>query len=136
MRGKTLFFFTVFAVCLCTKPYILRSRLEQIASDLDAFSKSILSPNLTVLVDQILMAFLTTCQKGSTFRIGRVQDLYNQMIPVLVKITTKQPDLYDQASNISKQLVALEVIPEAWKQTQFWHVANFPVEQWYLKQFC
>lgn len=89
-----------------------------------------------MLVDQILMAFLTTCQKGSTFRIGRVQDLYNQMIPVLVKITTKQPDLYDQASNISKQLVALEVIPEAWKQTQFWHVANFPVEQWYFKQFC
>ncbi|GAN01941.1 conserved hypothetical protein [Mucor ambiguus] len=105
------------------------SRLEQIASDLDAFSKSIFNPNLTVLVDQILMAFLTTCQKGSTFRIGRVQDLYNQMIPVLVKIATKQPDLYDQASNISKQLVALEVIPEAWKQTQFWHVANFPVEQ-------
>lgn len=106
------------------------SRLEQIASDLDAFSKSIINPNTTVLVDQILMAFLTTCQKGSTFRIGRVQDLYNQMIPVLVKITTKQPDLYNKASNISKQLVALEVIPEAWKQTQFWHVANFPVEQW------
>ncbi|CEP18564.1 hypothetical protein [Parasitella parasitica] len=113
---------------LTTSPHT-NSRLEQIASDLDAFSKSIINPNLTVLVDQMLMAFLTTCQKGSTFRIGRVQDLYNQMIPVLVKITTKQPDLYDQASHISKQLVALEVIPEAWKQTQFWHVANFPVEQ-------
>ncbi|KAL9554705.1 hypothetical protein MBANPS3_002699 [Mucor bainieri] len=105
------------------------SRLEQIASDLDAFSKSIMNSGHTVLVDQILMAFLTACQNGATFRIGKIQELYNQMIPVLVKIATKQHDLYDQASNISKQLVALEVIPEAWKQTQFWHVANFPVEQ-------
>ncbi|KAI8646279.1 hypothetical protein BD408DRAFT_410498 [Parasitella parasitica] len=120
-------------VAPCTSPRFQgvsrESRLEQIASDLDAFSKAIINPNLTVFVDQMLMAFLTTCQKGSTFRIGRVQDLYNQMIPVLVKIATKQPDLYDQASHLSKQLVALEVIPEAWKQTQFWHVANFPVEQ-------
>lgn len=76
-------------------------------------------------------SFLTLCQKkGSTFRIGRVQDLYNQMIPVLTKITLKQPELYESASNISKQLVALEVIPEVWKQTQFWHVANFPTEAW------
>lgn len=77
-----------------------------------------------------MTSFLSTCQKGSTFRIGRVQDLYNQIIPILCKVTLKQPNLYEKASTISKLLVALEVIPEAWKQTQFWHVANFPTETW------
>lgn len=79
-------------------------------------------------MDETLTSFLKNCQSGSTFRIGRVQELYNQIIPVLCKITLKQPALYQAASTISKQLVALEVIPEAWKQTQFWHVANFPTE--------
>ncbi|KAI9467973.1 MAG: hypothetical protein EXX96DRAFT_585563 [Benjaminiella poitrasii] len=110
------------------------SRLEQIASDLDSFSKVIanINPGLTQLVDETLMVFLTTCQKGgSSFRIGRIQDIYNQMIPILCKIVRKLDynlDLYQRASSLSKQLVALEVIPEAWKQTQFWHIANFPIE--------
>ncbi|KAI7899687.1 uncharacterized protein BX663DRAFT_520030 [Cokeromyces recurvatus] len=110
------------------------SRLEQIASDLNGFSKSIKNnPNLTQLVDETLMTFLTACQKGgSSFRIGRIQGIYNQIIPILCKIVRKidyyNMELYERSSSISKQLVALEVIPEAWKQTQFWHIANFPIE--------
>lgn len=105
------------------------SRLEKIARDLDVFSQSTVQKNSRLLVDQTRTQFLN--QKGSSFRIGRVQDFYNQVIPVLVKIVNlKQPDLYTQAASISKQLVALEVVPEAWKQTQFWHVANFPTETW------
>ncbi|KAG2228801.1 hypothetical protein INT48_005383 [Thamnidium elegans] len=104
------------------------SRLEQIAHNLDLFSQSTLSPASKLLIDETLTSFLKSCQSGSTFRIGRVQELYNQIIPVLCKITLKQPTLYQAASTLSKQLVALEVIPEAWKQTQFWHVANFPTE--------
>jgi hypothetical protein len=103
--------------------------LEKIARDLDIFAQSTVHKNSRLLVHQTRTQFLD--QKGSSFRIGRVQDLYNQVIPVLVKIVNlKQPDLYAQAAAISKQLVALEVIPEAWKQTQFWHVANFPTETW------
>lgn len=79
-------------------------------------------------VQETLLDFLKTCQKGGTFRIGRVQDIYHQIIPILCKIVNKQSDLYLLASSISKQLVSLEVIPEAWKQTQFWHIANFPQE--------
>ncbi|RCI01904.1 E3 ubiquitin-protein ligase arih2 [Rhizopus stolonifer] len=105
------------------------NRLEKIADHLDKFSKSIHHPTVSRRADDILASFLAACQKtGSTFRIGKVQDLYNQMIPGLCSIVGQQSDLYEQASDISKQLVALEVIPETWKQTQFWHVANFPIE--------
>lgn len=105
------------------------SRLTRIADDLDKFSKAAISLQHKAQVDGILTSFLVACQNGATFRIGRVQELYNQIIPVLCKISLKQPNLYTQASSISKQLVSLEGIPEAWKQTQFWHVANFPTEQ-------
>ncbi len=81
-------------------------------------------------MDEVLRHFLTTCQKGSTFRIGRIQELYHQIIPVLRKVVSHQKDLYDLASNISKQLVALEIIPEIWKQTQFRHISYFPMETW------
>lgn len=104
------------------------SRLEQIADNLRLFSTRTNSNVTKTMVDDTLTSFLRSCQKGSTFRIGRVQELYNQIIPVLSKISLKQAGLYPLASTISKQLVALEVIPEAWKQTQFWHVANFPTE--------
>jgi hypothetical protein len=97
---------------------------------LDNFSKETSNKQHQIQVDQLLSNFLVACQNGATFRIGRVQDLYNKMIPTLCKITLKQPNLYTKASNISKQLVALEAIPEAWKQTQFWHIANFPTESW------
>ncbi|KAI8084554.1 uncharacterized protein BX664DRAFT_283184 [Halteromyces radiatus] len=80
-------------------------------------------------LDQLTMFFQQTCQKkGSTFRIGRVQDLYQKMIPSLARLVQQQQASYQYASLISKQLVAMEVIPEAWKQTQFWHVAHFPLE--------
>ncbi|CAO3636950.1 unnamed protein product [Mucor hiemalis] len=105
------------------------SRLTRIADDLDRFSKDAIAAQHKNQVDGILTSFLVACQNGATFRIGRVQELYNQIIPTLCKITLKQPNLYTQASSISKQLVSLEGIPEAWKQTQFWHVANFPTEQ-------
>ncbi|KAI8983050.1 hypothetical protein BDB01DRAFT_792210 [Pilobolus umbonatus] len=103
-------------------------RLEQITRDLDLFSRSVIRPSSILLVNDTLNTFLQTCQKGSTFRIGRVQDLYHQIVPVLSKVIKKQPDLYYLASDLSKQLVSLEIIPEAWKQTQFWHIANFPIE--------
>ncbi|KAI7895908.1 uncharacterized protein EV154DRAFT_477002 [Mucor mucedo] len=104
------------------------SRLREIAEELERFSATTQSPNAKRMIEGTLTSFLASCQRGSTFRIGRVQDLYNQIIPILCKVTSKQPGLYSQASAISKRLVALEVIPEAWKQTQFWHVANFPTE--------
>ncbi|KAG1056063.1 hypothetical protein G6F43_002016 [Rhizopus delemar] len=104
------------------------SRLGSIANDLDLFSKSTKDHSLSSLVDEVLRHFLTTCQKGSTFRIGRIQELYHQIIPVLRKVVSHQKDLYDLASNISKQLVALEIIPEIWKQTQFRHISYFPME--------
>lgn len=104
--------------------------MTRIADDLDRFSKDAIATQHKNQVDGILTSFLVACQNGATFRIGRVQEMYNQIIPTLCKITLKQPNLYTQASSISKQLVSLEGIPEAWKQTQFWHVANFPTEQW------
>lgn len=110
--------------------WYIYSRLQDIAQELDLFSATTNSPHSKRLIEQALTSFVSTCQKGSTFRIGRVQELYNQIIPILCKVTLKQPNLYAKASQISKLLVALEVIPEAWKQTQFWHVANFPTETW------
>ncbi|KAG0170035.1 hypothetical protein DFQ28_002888 [Apophysomyces sp. BC1034] len=100
-------------------------RLERISRDLDRLEHEL--DDKRVLA-QVKMTFQQTCQKGSTFRVGRVQDLYNQIVPTLRQITAKYPHTYARAAGISKQLVALEVIPEAWKQTQFWHVSNFPRE--------
>ncbi|KAI8379813.1 hypothetical protein EDC96DRAFT_491805 [Choanephora cucurbitarum] len=105
------------------------SRLEKIAHDLDAFNRQVVHPKMAQHLNDLLTSFLTLSQKtGSTFRIGKVQDLYHQLVPGLCSAVAQQADLYDQASEISRQLVAMEVIPETWKQTQFWHVANFPTE--------
>jgi hypothetical protein len=82
------------------------------------------------MMDQVLDLFLKTCQTSSTFRVGKVQELYHQIIPSVLKVVKRQPDMYDKASTISKHLVALEMIPEAWKQIQFWHISNFPTEAW------
>ncbi|CAO3697451.1 unnamed protein product [Rhizopus stolonifer] len=101
------------------------SRLAQIANDLDLFSKSARNH---FKVDKVLSHFLEACQKGSTFRIGRIQELYHQVIPVLCQVVFEQPELYSLASKISKQLVALEIIPEIWKQSQFRHISYFPME--------
>ncbi|KAI9494280.1 hypothetical protein BDB00DRAFT_819504 [Zychaea mexicana] len=68
-----------------------------------------------------------TTTTASPITIGRIQTLYHQMTPVL-RQAAQHPHLYAMASELSKQLVALEMVPEAWKRAQFWHVANFPVE--------
>jgi hypothetical protein len=110
-------------------------------------------------LSQIQLFFEQTCQqKGATFRVGRVQDLYQKMVPPLARMAQQQQEdqqqqrqqqeerhpltttssskkpsassIYEKAAHVSKQLVAMEVIPEAWKQTQFWHVAHFPLETW------
>ncbi|OAD72833.1 hypothetical protein PHYBLDRAFT_65243 [Phycomyces blakesleeanus NRRL 1555(-)] len=62
-----------------------------------------------------------------TSRVGQVQELYGQMVPLLKK-QAGECDKYKLCSAISKQLVALETLPEAWKLLQFVHVANFPIE--------
>lgn len=121
-----LFFFELFKY----SQFKFFSRLEKIAKDVESFANSTKVTSFKLLVQETLLDFYKTCQKGGTFRIGRVQDIYHQMIPILCKIVNKQPDLYELGSSISKQLVSLEVIPEAWKQTQFWHIANFPQETW------
>ncbi|KAI7850675.1 hypothetical protein BDC45DRAFT_546516 [Circinella umbellata] len=64
---------------------------------------------------------------STSFTIGRIQTLYHQMTPVL-RQAAQDPQLYSMASELSKQLVALEIVPEAWKRAQFWHIANFPIE--------
>ncbi|KAF7732842.1 E3 ubiquitin-protein ligase arih2 [Apophysomyces ossiformis] len=103
-------------------------RFERILQDLDEMTKAVKDAKAFIELKKTKKWFQRTCQKGFTFRIGRVQDLYNVMIPILKKVAVQYPSLYTRAANISKQLVALEVIPEAWKQTQFWHVSNFPKE--------
>ncbi|KAI8380816.1 hypothetical protein BD560DRAFT_387193 [Blakeslea trispora] len=105
------------------------SRLEKMASDLARLTESVKNPKMANCLSDLLDSFLIFCQQtGSSFRIGKVQDLYHQLVPGLCSAVAQQADLYDQASDISRQLVALEVVPETWKQTQFWHVANFPTE--------
>ncbi|KAI8378053.1 uncharacterized protein BYT42DRAFT_572553 [Radiomyces spectabilis] len=118
------------AVTPCLAPHNqdtpLENRLNRILEDLDE-----METRLDNGKDKLAAAkevFRQACQKGMKFRIGRVQDLYNLIIPVLCRLVHDEPQLYAQASHISKQLVALEVVPEAWKQTQFWHIANFPIE--------
>ncbi|KAI9269790.1 hypothetical protein BY458DRAFT_183914 [Sporodiniella umbellata] len=101
------------------------SRLAEIANALDRFSTAAQNP---YPVEKVLSHFLTICQTDSTFRIGRVQEIYQYVIPVLCDTVQQQPTLYSLAATISKQLVALEIIPEVWKQTQFKHIAYFPSE--------
>ncbi|KAI8891131.1 hypothetical protein K501DRAFT_166383 [Backusella circina FSU 941] len=104
------------------------SRLERIASYLDQFSQATHHLPHKQMMDTILDLFLKTCQTTSTFRVGKVQELYHQIMPSVLKVVKRQSDMYDQASTISKHLVALEMIPETWKQIQFWHISNFPTE--------
>ncbi|KAI8138846.1 hypothetical protein BJV82DRAFT_628990 [Fennellomyces sp. T-0311] len=93
-----------------------QKRIERIATAMDELQKYL----------PIKSSWLDPLRKGSS-TIGRVQTLYHQMTPVL-RQAAQDPHLYPIASDISKQLVALEVVPEAWKRAQFWHVANFPIE--------
>lgn len=96
------------------------------------------NPEWKEQLHEIQQLFDQICQrKGATFRIGRVQDLYQKMVPPLAKMAQQSnasvssgTTIYEKASQVSKQLVAMEVVPEAWKQTQFWHVAHFPLETW------
>ncbi|KAG1179236.1 hypothetical protein G6F70_004968 [Rhizopus microsporus] len=104
------------------------SRLANIAKDLDLLSKSAKNASLSILIHEATQHFLSTCQKGSTFRVGRTQELCQQVIPILHQVVLNQMDLYCLASSISKQLVALEIIPEAWKHAQFRHISYFPME--------
>ncbi|CAO3645195.1 unnamed protein product [Cunninghamella echinulata] len=110
-------------------------RLENIQTSLEYLIKKTRHKEWKQQLEQIYQSFQSTRQqKGTTFRIGRIQDLYQTMIPTLSKLTTtlakddEDGTFYQHASFISKQLVAMEIIPEAWKQTQFWHVAHFPIE--------
>ncbi|CAO3643091.1 unnamed protein product [Cunninghamella blakesleeana] len=112
-------------------------RLENIQTSLECLIKKCHNnKEWQQSLESLLKSFLLIRhQKGTTFRIGRVQDLYQTMIPILSKLTTtlsKEDEnasfIYDQAAFISKQLVAMEIIPEAWKQTQFWHITYFPIE--------
>ncbi|ORX57422.1 hypothetical protein DM01DRAFT_1284528 [Hesseltinella vesiculosa] len=80
-------------------------------------------------LEAIRQFFEQSCQnKQSTYRLGHVQELYQHMVPPLAKLAKGQADLYTPASQISKQLVAMELVPEAWKQSQFLHVSHFPME--------
>lgn len=63
-------------------------------------------------------------------RTSRMQRLSEYIMPVLRRIVEREPEHYHRASDISKQLVALEGVPDAWKRAQFQHIANFPVETW------
>ncbi|SAM01082.1 hypothetical protein [Absidia glauca] len=106
-------------------------RLENITEALDSLMSTVDTPEWKDQLHQIQQLFDQICQrKGATFRIGRVQDLYQKMVPPLAKMAqhTSNTTIYENASQVSKQLVAMEVVPEAWKQTQFWHVAHFPLE--------
>ncbi|CAO3586628.1 unnamed protein product [Absidia cylindrospora] len=124
-------------------------RLEHITEALTSLMSSMENTEWKEQLCQIQHFFEQTCQqKGATFRIGRVQDLYQKMVPPLARMAQEQQQqqqqeqhpltispsktsvssIYEKAAHVSKQLVAMEVIPEAWKQTQFWHVAHFPLE--------
>jgi hypothetical protein len=108
--------------------------LENITEALDSLMSTVDTPEWKDQLHQIQQLFDQICQrKGATFRIGRVQDLYQKMVPPLAKMAqhaSSTTTIYENASQVSKQLVAMEVVPEAWKQTQFWHVAHFPLETW------
>ncbi|KAI9312918.1 hypothetical protein BX666DRAFT_1983261 [Dichotomocladium elegans] len=65
-------------------------------------------------------------------RINTIQTLSHQLSPFLKQAAmSSDRNVYQRAAMVSKHLVALEGVPESWKQAQFWHVANFPVETWY-----
>ncbi|KAI8343371.1 hypothetical protein BC941DRAFT_411167 [Chlamydoabsidia padenii] len=110
-------------------------RLEYISEALTSLIATVDNPQWKEQLDQIQQLFDQIYQrKGATFRIGRVQDLYQKIVPPLARMAQQQSDssgitVYNKAAQVSKQLVAMEVIPEAWKQTQFWHVAYFPLEK-------
>ncbi|CDH58653.1 hypothetical protein RO3G_03195 [Lichtheimia corymbifera JMRC:FSU:9682] len=63
------------------------------------------------------------------FRHSTLQSLIQQLTPIL-RQAAQQNDrsVYMRAAIISKQLVALETVPETWKQAQFAHIATFAVD--------
>ncbi|KAI9020737.1 hypothetical protein CLU79DRAFT_703889 [Phycomyces nitens] len=92
-------------------------RLELIGRDLSLLPKNEQVIELEAMFEKARLS-------KRTLRVGQVQELYGQMAPLL-----KQAGDYELCSGISKQLVSLETLPEAWKQIQFRHVANFPIER-------
>ena len=108
-----------------------QKRIEKIATLMNELQKS---------TDRIQLSWLDPLLRpnnnsnnnntsSTSLTIGRIQTLYHQMTPVL-RQAAQDPRLYSMASELSKQLVALEIVPEAWKRAQFWHIGNFPIETW------
>ncbi|KAI8070447.1 hypothetical protein BC940DRAFT_296103 [Gongronella butleri] len=115
----------------CTSPrqqgVSREDRLSCITSALATLSSLTTSDQLL----SIRQFFEQVCDnKQATYRVGRVQEMYQAMVPPLAQLCKDNaaPTVYENAANISKQLVAMELMPEAWKQTQFRHVSYFPME--------
>ncbi|ORY95746.1 hypothetical protein BCR43DRAFT_441722 [Syncephalastrum racemosum] len=105
-----------------------QTRILRIAHDLEILEQDLMGHEDTLAVREAVSLFRNTCQQGSIYRVGRIQNLYKQLAPLLARVAHQHPHLYRRTSSISKQMVALELIPEAWKQAQFLHVAHFSEE--------
>lgn len=120
-------FILYFLILILTHIY---RRILRIAHELETLEQDLMGHDDTLAVREAASLFRNTCQQGSVYRVGRVQNLYKQLAPLLARVAHHHPHLYHKAAFISKQMVALELIPEAWKQAQFLHVAHFSDETW------